>query len=116
MHHYRLTFTHKGRVYTAASFDMQLDAVPTPFSFTGQICTVMQHRIADTYHIQFAGELMTAIFAWRMNNQMVKDYIPGDSTVVINDVGIGRIISGQVEIEMEKVKGPLPNCSRMPFH
>lgn len=113
MHHYRLVFTHNGRLYDIARFDIENDAVPTPFAFSGNICTVMRHRIANSYHIQFSGELLSAIFAWRMKNPCISNYVPADETVVMFNVGVTHVLSGKVE--MIKVYEPLSKTSRMPF-
>jgi len=90
------------------------DAFPTPLEFEGKVCTVMDHRLGNTYHVQFTGDLMGKLLDWRIANPQVGTYIPESGTIVIPGVHIGQVLSSKVTVAL--VPRPLDvSMSRMPF-
>lgn len=110
--HYIITFQHNNREYAVARFNMAADALPSPFEYEGNVCTVMNHRLGNTYHVQFTGELLGKLLEWRIDNPDVGTYIPESGTIVIPGVHIGQVLVSKVI--MKQVPGPLDG-SRLPL-
>ena len=92
---------------------MRDNIIPTAFEYEGEVCTVMQHRLGNTYHVQLTGSLMGKLLQWHIANPDVNEYIPNGGTFCFAGVHIGQILHSTVR--MQRVATPLHSSSRMPF-